>query len=57
MAGPKLREPGKAAVLRRLVPGGKAMDLSSLLEETAHYMQYLSAQVWLMQSIVGSFSG
>nr|XP_010910407.1 transcription factor IBH1-like [Elaeis guineensis] len=56
VADPKLREPSKADVLRRLVPGAKAMDLSRLLEETAHYIQYLRAQVLLMQNVVGSVS-
>lgn len=56
VASPKLREPSQADVLRRLVPGGEAMELSSLLKETAHYIQSLSAQVWLMQNVVGSIA-
>ncbi|KAF7121161.1 hypothetical protein RHSIM_Rhsim13G0052900 [Rhododendron simsii] len=34
----------KTEELRRLVPGGEAMDLYSLLDETAHYMKCLSTQ-------------
>lgn len=50
------REPGQADVLRSLVPGGKAMDFCNLLEETATYIQCLSAQVRLMQSLADSIS-
>ncbi|GAB4827169.1 hypothetical protein Ancab_034059 [Ancistrocladus abbreviatus] len=37
--------------LRRLVPGGEAMDLYSLLDETAHYIKCLTTQVKVMRSI------
>ncbi|XP_058196659.1 transcription factor IBH1-like [Rhododendron vialii] len=42
----------KTEELRRLVPGGEAMDLYSLLDETAHYMKCLSTQVQVMRNIV-----
>ncbi|KAJ0988970.1 hypothetical protein J5N97_007326 [Dioscorea zingiberensis] len=51
------REENRADVLRKLLPGGQAMEFSSLLEETASYIQYLSAQVRLMQTIVDSMFG
>ncbi|KAJ0971918.1 hypothetical protein J5N97_019877 [Dioscorea zingiberensis] len=51
------REPTQADVLRRLVPGGKAMDFCNLLEETANYIQCLSTQVSLMQTVADSISG
>ncbi|GMH30978.1 hypothetical protein Nepgr_032821 [Nepenthes gracilis] len=38
--------------LRRLVPGGEAMDLDILLDETAHYIKCLATQVKVMRSIV-----
>ncbi|GAB2282402.1 hypothetical protein Dimus_016947 [Dionaea muscipula] len=38
--------------LRRLVPGGEAMDLCSLLDETAHYIKCLATKVIVMRSIV-----
>ncbi|XP_039126108.1 transcription factor IBH1-like [Dioscorea cayenensis subsp. rotundata] len=44
-----------AHLLRSLVPGGHAMEFSSLLMETANYIQYLTAQVRLMQCIVEKF--
>lgn len=37
--------------LRKLVPGGQAMDLCSLLDETAHYIKCLTTQVQVMKSI------
>ncbi|KAJ0054214.1 hypothetical protein Pint_03084 [Pistacia integerrima] len=40
-----------AKELRKLVPGGKAMDLCSLLDETAHYIKCLITQVQVMKSI------
>lgn len=43
---------GQAEELRRLVPGGEAMDLHSLLDETAHYIKCLTTQVKVMRSIV-----
>ncbi|XAR60892.1 hypothetical protein NMG60_11034432 [Bertholletia excelsa] len=42
----------KTADLRRLVPGGQAMDLCSLLDETAHYIGCLTTQVHVMRNIV-----
>ncbi|KAI3930877.1 hypothetical protein MKX01_037957 [Papaver californicum] len=41
----------RADKLRKLVPGGDAMDFCSLLEETAHYIKCLNTQVQLMQKI------
>ncbi|KAJ4730343.1 transcription factor IBH1-like [Melia azedarach] len=38
-------EIGEADQLRELVPGGEGMDLCSLLDETAHYLKCLIAQV------------
>ncbi|KDP45245.1 hypothetical protein JCGZ_15110 [Jatropha curcas] len=37
--------------LRKLVPGGEAMELSKLLEEAAHYVKCLKTQVQVMRSI------
>ncbi|KAK1295469.1 hypothetical protein QJS10_CPA16g00551 [Acorus calamus] len=45
---------GRVDELRQLVPGGRGMDFDTLLDETAHYVQCLSAQVALMQSIADS---
>ncbi|XP_059448266.1 transcription factor IBH1 [Corylus avellana] len=42
--------------LRQLVPGGKAMDMCSLLEETADYISCLATQVKVMQTIADHFS-
>lgn len=42
----------KTEELRRLVPGGEAMDLYGLLDETAHYMKCLSTQVQVLRNIV-----
>ncbi|KAF8391868.1 hypothetical protein HHK36_022208 [Tetracentron sinense] len=42
--------------LRRLVPGGEAMDFCSLLEETAHYIKCLTTQAHVMQSIADFYS-
>ncbi|KAL5214657.1 hypothetical protein ABZP36_003809 [Zizania latifolia] len=49
-------EPPRADALRRLVPGGDAMEYCSLLEETADYLRSLRAQVQLMQGLVDLFS-
>lgn len=46
------QDQGQADELRRLVPGGEAMDLFSLLDETAHYIKCLTTQVNVMRSIV-----
>uniref|UniRef100_A0A1D1ZJ05 Transcription factor bHLH87 n=1 Tax=Anthurium amnicola TaxID=1678845 RepID=A0A1D1ZJ05_9ARAE len=55
---PKTMEDGNQAdELRQLVPGGRRMDLCSLLEETGHYIQCLTAQVRLMENIADSMSG
>ncbi|KAJ6797942.1 Uncharacterized protein M6B38_215145 [Iris pallida] len=43
-------------ILRNLVPGGGDLDLCCLLEESASYIQCLTTQVTLMQSIVDSIS-
>ncbi|PON38015.1 IBH1 transcription factor [Parasponia andersonii] len=42
--------------LRGLVPGGKAMDVCSLFEETAHYIKCLATQVKVMQDIADQLS-
>ncbi|KAK9993074.1 hypothetical protein SO802_022777 [Lithocarpus litseifolius] len=42
---------GNAKVLRKLVPGGEAMDTCSLLDETFHYIKCLSTQVKVMTRI------
>ncbi|OVA16208.1 Single-stranded nucleic acid binding R3H [Macleaya cordata] len=39
------QELSRADKLRRLVPGGEAMDFCSLLEETAHYIKCLNTQI------------
>ncbi|KAL3724434.1 hypothetical protein ACJRO7_029580 [Eucalyptus globulus] len=51
-----LNEVSRANELRRLVPGGKSMDLCNLLEETSHFIQCLTAQVKVMQSIADQYS-
>ncbi|XWS36625.1 hypothetical protein CRYUN_Cryun20dG0101000 [Craigia yunnanensis] len=43
---------GQANELRELVPGGEAMDLCNLLDETAHYIKCLTTQVQVMRKIV-----
>lgn len=43
---------GQEEQLRKLVPGGEVMDTYNLLDETAHYIKCLSAQVMVMRSIV-----
>ncbi|KAL6000556.1 transcription factor [Asimina triloba] len=45
----------QADKLRRLLPGGMAMDFCSLLDETASYIQSLTTQVKVMQNIADSF--
>ncbi|KAI4334800.1 hypothetical protein L6164_013509 [Bauhinia variegata] len=47
---------GQENKLRELVPGGKSMDILSLLEETTHYLTCLSAQVKVMQTIADYYS-
>ncbi|XP_028759668.1 transcription factor IBH1 [Neltuma alba] len=42
--------------LREVVPGGKSMDICSLLEETAHFVTCLAAQVHVMQTIAHHYS-
>lgn len=42
---------GKEKKLRKLVPGGAAMDICSLLDETAHYIRCLKTQVKVMKRI------
>lgn len=37
--------------LRKLVPGGVAMDIDSLLDETTHYINCLNTQVKMMRRI------
>ncbi|KAK9747830.1 hypothetical protein RND81_02G017100 [Saponaria officinalis] len=46
-------EMGRAEELRRLVPGGEAMeDMQCLLDETLHYVMCLNTQVNVMRNIV-----
>ncbi|GLJ12995.1 hypothetical protein SUGI_0202820 [Cryptomeria japonica] len=40
--------------LKRLIPGGKSMDMPCLLGETAHYISYLTGQVQVLQSLLNS---
>ncbi|GLJ12997.1 hypothetical protein SUGI_0202840 [Cryptomeria japonica] len=40
--------------LKRLIPGGKSMDMPCLLGETAHYIAYLTGQVQVLQSLLNS---
>lgn len=47
---------GQAKELRKLVPGGQAMDLCHLLEEAAHYIKCLNSQVQVMRSIADFYS-
>lgn len=42
---------GQANDLRKLVPGGEAMDLCRLLDEAAHYIKCLNTQVQVMRCI------
>ncbi|KAF5452060.1 hypothetical protein F2P56_027098 [Juglans regia] len=49
-------ELGQAKKLRQLVPGGKTMDICSLLEETAHYITCLATQVKVMQTLADNVS-
>ncbi|KAK6238803.1 hypothetical protein QUC31_004272 [Theobroma cacao] len=42
--------------LRELVPGGEAMDICNLLDETAHYIKCLTTQVQVMRKIVDFYS-
>ncbi|KAF8048511.1 hypothetical protein N665_2488s0002 [Sinapis alba] len=42
--------------LRNLVPGGRGMETSELMEETAHYIKCLSMQVKVMQCLVDGLS-
>lgn len=46
----------KAKELRELVPGGEAMEICKLLDETAHYIKCLSTQVKVMTAIAESYS-
>ena len=46
----------RANELRKLVPGGEAMDMCNLLEESAHYIECLNAQVKLMRGIADFYS-
>ncbi|XP_057516678.1 transcription factor IBH1-like [Amaranthus tricolor] len=48
----RYKSPSQAQELRRLVPGGEAMDIQCLLDETAHYIKCLTTQVKVMRSIV-----
>ncbi|CAN0923160.1 Transcription factor IBH1 [Linum grandiflorum] len=49
---PKSRKPmSRTEKLRKLVPGGRKMEMGKLLEETAHYVQCLAVQVRVMQTI------
>ncbi|KAG6628886.1 hypothetical protein I3843_14G045100 [Carya illinoinensis] len=46
----------QANVLRKLVPGGEAMDMCCLLSETAHYIKCLNIQLKVMRRIAENFS-
>ncbi|KAE8663239.1 putative sodium-bile acid cotransporter [Hibiscus syriacus] len=46
----------QAEELRELVPGGEAMDLCNLLDETAHYIKCLTTQVQVMRTIANLYS-
>ncbi|KAH7518753.1 transcription factor IBH1 [Ziziphus jujuba] len=46
----------KAMELRKLVPGGEAMEICKLLDETAHYIKCLSTQVKVMRRIADFYS-
>ncbi|XVE78180.1 hypothetical protein DITRI_Ditri13aG0123300 [Diplodiscus trichospermus] len=46
----------RADELRELVPGGEAMDLCKLLDETAHYIKCLTTQVQVMRKIADIYS-
>ncbi|KAK8506018.1 hypothetical protein V6N13_002673 [Hibiscus sabdariffa] len=46
----------EADELRELVPGGEAMDLYNLLDETAHYIKCLTTQVQVMKKIADFYS-
>lgn len=46
----------RADKLRRVVPGCRNMDFSSLLEETADYITCLATQVTVMRSVVDLLS-
>ncbi|KAE8685287.1 Detected protein of unknown function [Hibiscus syriacus] len=46
----------EASELRELVPGGEAMDLCNLLDETAHYIKCLTTQVQVMKKIADFYS-
>ncbi|XWS47146.1 hypothetical protein CRYUN_Cryun14cG0128300 [Craigia yunnanensis] len=47
---------GQADELREIVPGGEAMDLCNLLDETTHYIMCLTTQVQVMRKIVDFYS-
>ncbi|XWS76002.1 hypothetical protein CRYUN_Cryun01aG0140100 [Craigia yunnanensis] len=46
----------QADELRELVPGGEAMDLCNLLDETTHYIKCLTTQVQVMRKIADFYS-
>ncbi|KAF0906792.1 hypothetical protein E2562_012578 [Oryza meyeriana var. granulata] len=47
----------KVALLRQLVPGGEAMAVERLLDETADYIAALRAQVGVMRALACLLSG
>ncbi|XP_042486507.1 transcription factor bHLH149-like [Macadamia integrifolia] len=49
-------ELSRADRLRRLVPGGEAMDFCNLLDEAAHYIKCLTTQVQVMRNIADFYS-
>lgn len=49
-------ETDQASKLRKLVPGGEAMDLCNLLDEAAHYIKCLNTQVQVMRCIADFYS-
>ncbi|XP_078434994.1 transcription factor IBH1-like [Wolffia australiana] len=44
----------RAEQLRRLLPGARKMDFCCLLDETADYINFLTAQIEIMQKIADS---
>ena len=50
----RVRRGNRANELRRLVPGGRRMDICSLLEETGDYIKCLLSQVKVMKRIADS---
>ncbi|KAK1258905.1 hypothetical protein QJS04_geneDACA020230 [Acorus gramineus] len=45
----------KVKALQSLVPGGESLEIESLFEETAEYIQALQGQVYAMKALVSFF--